>query len=335
MSGNSKRSAGMSLVQWLRVGVAFCLALVSALAIAQTPAEKFKKILPAINLLLLAGETVEVYNIHTDHLNTPRLITNQAGQAVWRWDNDDPFGNNPPNENPSGLGTFEFPLRDAGTYFDKETGLLHNWNRYRDPPSGRFIQADPLGLAGGDLSLYALRKNNPLSFTDPTGEAPWILIGAGVGALYEAIKKARDPCSSWGDIGLAALGGAVSGGIAAAAPVAALGRGLGIAGAVGFGTTFGAAGSILGQGISNRGAIDPGAVALNAALGGVGGGLGNIAGLASSLSVLRSSAVPTAAAAVAQGKSVGTGVSYYYGVAVDAVAVPPPPGANSCSCMPR
>jgi len=107
--------------------------------------------------------------IHTDHLNTPRLITNQVGQAVWRYDNTDPFGGNVPDENPSGLGTFEFPLRDEGVYFDKETGLAYNVNRYRDLPSGRFIQADPLGLDGGDLSLYALRKNNPLSLVDPLG----------------------------------------------------------------------------------------------------------------------------------------------------------------------
>lgn len=94
---------------------------------------------------------------------------------VWRHDQAEPFGNNPPDENPSGLGAFEFPLRDEGTYADKETNLVYNWNRYRyrDPNDGRFIQADPLGLRGGDLSLYVLRKNNPLSFTDPMGLAVW------------------------------------------------------------------------------------------------------------------------------------------------------------------
>jgi RHS repeat-associated protein len=88
---------------------------------------------------------------------------------VWRHDQAEPFGDNPPDENPSGLGVFEFPLRDEGTYFDKETNLAYNWNRYRDLSGGRFIQADPLGLNGGDLSLYVLRGNDPLSFTDPYG----------------------------------------------------------------------------------------------------------------------------------------------------------------------
>lgn len=97
------------------------------------------------------------------------MVTNAAQQVVWRHDQAEPFGNNPPDENPSGLGVFEQPLRDAGTYFDKETNLLYNWHRYRDPSIGRFPQADPLGLYGGDLSPYVLRRNNPLSLTDPRG----------------------------------------------------------------------------------------------------------------------------------------------------------------------
>lgn len=60
-------------------------------------------------------------------------------------------------------------MRDEGTYLDKETNALYNWWRYRDLDAGRFIQADPLGLRGGDLSLYVLRGNNPLSYTDPRG----------------------------------------------------------------------------------------------------------------------------------------------------------------------
>jgi RHS repeat-associated protein len=157
----------MKILRWLLAMT--CLLTASMASGAETPADKFKKIMPAINFLLLGGETTEVYNIYADHLNTPRLITNNVGQPVWRYDNNDPFGGNVPDENPSGLGAFEYPLRDESTYFDKETSLVYNVNRYRDLPSGRFIQADPLGLEGGDLSLYVLRSNNPLSFTDPLG----------------------------------------------------------------------------------------------------------------------------------------------------------------------
>jgi len=38
-----------------------------------------------------------------------------------------------------------------------------------------YVQADPLGLGGGDLSLYGYALQNPLSNTDPTGEAVFVL----------------------------------------------------------------------------------------------------------------------------------------------------------------
>jgi len=55
-----------------------------------------------------------VFFIHTDHLNTPRLVANSSGTTVWRWDQQEPFGDNVANENPSGLGAFDLPLRLPG-----------------------------------------------------------------------------------------------------------------------------------------------------------------------------------------------------------------------------
>jgi RHS repeat-associated protein len=152
-----------------------------------------------------------------DHLNTPRSITDQSGNEVWRYDNVEPFGDTPPNENPGGFGVFEQPLRDQGTYFDKETGLLYNWHRYRDPGGGRFIQPDALGLMGGDLSLYVLRRDNPLSYVDANGKVaasgviggalsggargsslgiPGFIAGVAIGALLPSMCQvtARDRC---------------------------------------------------------------------------------------------------------------------------------------------
>ena len=111
----------------------------------------------------------QAYYIHADHLDTPRVITDTSGNVVWQWDNTDPFGNNVPNENPSGVGRFEFNKRFAGQYFDKETGLHYNF--YRDgynPEIGAYTQSDPIGLEGG-INTYAYVGGNPLSYTDPTG----------------------------------------------------------------------------------------------------------------------------------------------------------------------
>ena len=87
---------------------------------------------------------------YADHLGTPRAITRPSDNAkVWEWKNDDPFGANLPNENPSGLGAFQFNLRFLGQYYDQETGLFYNWHRYYDPLLGRYTQSDPLGLYSG------------------------------------------------------------------------------------------------------------------------------------------------------------------------------------------
>jgi RHS repeat-associated protein len=115
-----------------------------------------------------AAAQTNLYFIHTDHLNTPRLIADAAGTTVWRNDNTEPFGTNPPDENPSALGVFEFPLGFTGQYLDKETG---NWyNGFRDYASylGRYVESDPIGLKGG-TNTYAYVRADPLRKIDPAG----------------------------------------------------------------------------------------------------------------------------------------------------------------------
>ena len=66
----------------------------------------------------------------SDHLNTPRLITDSTGTTVWRWDQQEPFGNDVPNGDPGNTGTtFDFPLRLPGQYYDRETNLAYNYFR--------------------------------------------------------------------------------------------------------------------------------------------------------------------------------------------------------------
>src|SRR5712692_1878407 len=72
-----------------------------------------------VNVTVNAAEA-KLYYIHVDHLNTPRRVYDQSQQLVWAWEQQEPFGVSPANENPSGLGVFEFPLRFPGQYFDRE-----------------------------------------------------------------------------------------------------------------------------------------------------------------------------------------------------------------------
>jgi RHS repeat-associated protein len=106
-----------------------------------------------------------IFYIHTDQLGTPRLITNQTPAIVWRWDNDDPFGGNTANDNPSGLGTFTFNLRLPGQYFDAETNNHYNYFRDYSPDTGRYIQSDLIGLRGG-ANTYVYVSGSPVVSTD-------------------------------------------------------------------------------------------------------------------------------------------------------------------------
>ncbi|HET7831984.1 MAG TPA: RHS repeat-associated core domain-containing protein [Gallionella sp.] len=119
-------------------------------------------------LTLTVSIEPQVYYIHTDHVDTPRTITDTNGTVVWQWDNTDPFGANMPNENPSGAGQFTFNLRFAGQYYDRETGLNYNVNRDYNPGLGRYIESDPIGLGSG-LNTYIYVGGNPLRNVDALG----------------------------------------------------------------------------------------------------------------------------------------------------------------------
>ncbi len=108
--------------------------------------------------------------MHTDHLNTPRVITDSNGNPVWRWDSA-PFGETLPDENPQKTGStsnFVFNLRFPGQYFDRETNLHYNYFRDYDPQTGRYIQSDPIGLDGG-MNTFGYVSGNPISKSDPSG----------------------------------------------------------------------------------------------------------------------------------------------------------------------
>lgn len=117
-------------------------------------------------IAVLKGESI--YNVHADHLGSPRKITDQTGHIVWQWQ-DKPFGDSPVNQDPDGDGiVFDYNLRFPGQYFDEETGLHYNYFRYYDPSTGRYITSDPIGLWGG-LNTYLYANANPTKYIDPTG----------------------------------------------------------------------------------------------------------------------------------------------------------------------
>lgn len=114
----------------------------------------------------------QIYYVHTDHLNTPRAITNQSQQEIWQWQSD-AFGNGAANSDVNLDGKqFIYNKRFPGQYYDQESGLHYNYYRDYDPQTGRYIQSDPIGLNGG-MNTFAYVGGNPLMYIDPKGLARW------------------------------------------------------------------------------------------------------------------------------------------------------------------
>ena len=99
---------------------------------------------------------------------------------MWRWDQQEPFGDNPADENPSGVGAFNLPLRLPGQYYDGETALHYNYFRDYDPGIGTYVESDLIGLEGG-INTYAYGLLNSLSFIDEWGLLTSITVWQPVG----------------------------------------------------------------------------------------------------------------------------------------------------------
>ena len=127
---------------------------------------------------IIKGQT---YAIHSDHLNTPRRLTQADGQAAWQWAYS-AFGEEQPttgakrftsetttpSTGATSIPEVTFNLRYPGQYFDSETKLHYNHFRTYDGRTGRYTQFDPIGLDGG-WNGFSYVDGNPLSSVDPMG----------------------------------------------------------------------------------------------------------------------------------------------------------------------
>jgi RHS repeat-associated protein len=148
-------------------------------------------------LLAMIKPGESAYYFHNDHLGTPQVLTNDSGGIAWKAVYT-PFG-----EAVVSIQTVENPFRFPGQYYDAEAGLHYNYFRYYNPPIGRYLTPDPIGLEGG-INLFSYVANDPVNKTDiygllnPKGQWPLYSKGdyeQGVQALSEAIR-AKDPSVS-------------------------------------------------------------------------------------------------------------------------------------------
>jgi RHS repeat-associated protein len=114
-------------------------------------------------------DNIKLYRYQNDHLGTPIALTgslgdtlyecqyNAYGQIINETYHQDDIDSLPDN-----------PLRFQGQYYDEETGLHYNLNRYYDLFTGRYITQDPLGILGG-LNSYQYAGSDPINWIDLLG----------------------------------------------------------------------------------------------------------------------------------------------------------------------
>lgn len=165
------------------------------------------------------GPGGKVYCLHPGRRSEVLAATDDMGRLVWQADY------NADGQAKVILQKTVQPFRLPGQYYDTETGLHYNVERYYNPQLGRYLTIDPLLVDGGSGNFYTYCDGDPMNRLDPVGGfvIPAVLIGVaiavGVGAAIGAAFGASQRIASnlargdkWSDGALGAAGrGAIVG----------------------------------------------------------------------------------------------------------------------------
>ena len=117
-----------------------------------------------------AQATPRINYIHVNHLNQAMYMTGRNGALTWAFKPGDAFGMDAVAvDDPDGDGVHENPVI-GGTFPGQvmETPFRSNGFRDYDGRTGRYVESDPIGLAG-EINTYMYVGNNPISYVDPLG----------------------------------------------------------------------------------------------------------------------------------------------------------------------
>ena len=107
-------------------------------------------------------ENGNTYACVTDQVGTPRELVSSSGTLAWSAQFT-AFG----EAETVRANETDCAIRFQGQWFDEESWLHYNWNRYYEPGTGRYLNPDPIGLDGGTRSYGYV--HNPLGWIDPMG----------------------------------------------------------------------------------------------------------------------------------------------------------------------
>ena len=176
-------------------------------------------------MIVESGWQDSIYYFDKNTLGDVVAIRDESGDVVATYEYDawgnctvyDEWGDR--NTNTTFIGNIN-PIRYRGYYYDNETGFYYLQTRYYDPTIMRFINADNYELvsqlAGSkELNMYAYCNNNPVMYTDETGEIAWgLIIGAVIGGVFGGISAYMEG----EDVAIGVLVGGMSGLVMSATP---------------------------------------------------------------------------------------------------------------------
>jgi len=192
---NQKQNGG----QWNLLGT-YSFAPAAGHKVTLTASSDGNVVADTIKLVGTGPAPANLVYLHTDQIGLPQKITD-ATQAIV-WDRvQDPFGRQVSLTNSGGIDT---ALRFPGQQADPDTGFAYNYFRDYDPTLGRYIQADPIGLAGG-INRYAYVGGNPHTHTEqvplptvePAGSGTCSGPGASRPALAIRSRRRPRPTAQW------------------------------------------------------------------------------------------------------------------------------------------
>lgn len=176
----------------------------------------------------------KTYSVLTDYLGSIERIIDNNTLAIVSDNNYDAWG-----RERNAMDWSYLPTTHSSTGWDRgytghehipEFGLINMNGRLYDPVLGRMLSPDPY-IMGVDntqgYNRYTYALNNPLTYTDPSGEFVWapVIIGAVLGAYMGGTMANNDfnlfdwdysSGKTWGYIGAGALVGAASGAVGSA-----------------------------------------------------------------------------------------------------------------------
>ena len=176
-----------------------------------------------------AAVTAGTEYLTADHLGTTRLVTDQSGNVVRRYDYM-PFGEEvgagTAGRGSDYVGSGSYPMgpdpvtdvKFTGKERDAETGLDYFGARYLSSAQGRFtspdeVFADQHPEDPQSWNLYSYTRNNPLARIDTDGHFVATITGAVTGGLIGGAVSAWRGGSFWKGAASGAVSGAIAGSI--------------------------------------------------------------------------------------------------------------------------